>query len=237
MHNMFIPTIIVSLFLFYAGFEGFDSYATYALLGIFVCVISAITAFGCHAKRQQFLTWLFIIIAVLFNPVIEIHFSREVWDVIDIVSAVVFSVSAYFDWQKKRKQQLPPEVRRAFDNMIGVERPSSPSSPSPLTIENLPAMFINDMKKDIILLGYHKDFYALPKDVQNKNKEDFEEKINIIKNLSPDKIERLLSLRKQSHNDLYELSNEVHERDKKYRKEIMEGLMKRAEERENKKES
>lgn len=98
--------IAIALFLFYAGMIGFSSYGMYTLLRIAVCTVSAIVVFRYYQEKQQFFTWIFIIIAVLFNPIIKIHLHREAWEIIDIIIAIIFLISAYFDWQKQKKS--PP---------------------------------------------------------------------------------------------------------------------------------
>lgn len=35
--------------------------------------------------------WVFGIIALLFNPIIPVHLSREIWAPIDIMAALIFS--------------------------------------------------------------------------------------------------------------------------------------------------
>ena len=99
---MFIPTLIVSLFLLYAGLEGFHSKGMYTLLRISVCAISVMTAFKYYEKEQQTLTWIFVVIAVIFNPFVEIHFYRRTWENIDVITAIIFAVSAYFTKQENR---------------------------------------------------------------------------------------------------------------------------------------
>jgi hypothetical protein len=40
-------------------------------------------------RRQQSLPWLFGFLALLFNPIVKIPLSREVWTVVDFGSAVL----------------------------------------------------------------------------------------------------------------------------------------------------
>ena len=44
--------------------------------------------------QKMWATWLFGFIAVLFNPLIPIHLSREIWQPIDVVCGVLFIVTA-----------------------------------------------------------------------------------------------------------------------------------------------
>jgi len=220
--NMHIPMFVTSLFLFYAAVEGFYSDGMYTLLRIFVCAMSAVTAFKYYEKKQQAMTWLFLVIAVLFNPFIEIHFYRDTWEIIDAITGVIFAVVAYAALQEKKQMS---KVHGVFDRMYpNLDRSKIPAELVP-TIANLMAhdmetlakgeiperrLFLADaIKRDIVLLGYHKDFYALPKEVQDANKEDFKQHIYTINRLSPDKLDKILTLRKKSHNDLEDLEKEV----------------------------
>ena len=61
------------------------------------------------------------------------------------------------------------------------------------------------IKRDIILLGYEKDFFSLSDNVQKLNKTDYDNTIYAIKRLSPEELDKILELRKKSHGDLKKL--------------------------------
>ena len=42
------------------------------------------------------LTWLFGLIVVLFNPIVPIHLTKEIWRPIDLASAIIFGLSILF---------------------------------------------------------------------------------------------------------------------------------------------
>ncbi len=68
-------------------------YGYYTLVRICVCVLSSFLAYKTWQEKINLWMWIFIIIAILFNPIIPIYLSRELWAVIDIVVAIVFFVS------------------------------------------------------------------------------------------------------------------------------------------------
>jgi hypothetical protein len=67
-------------------------YGYYQLLRFIVCGISIYVAFIAYNWHKIWATWLFGFIAVLFNPLIPIHLSREFWKLIDGLCGFVFIV-------------------------------------------------------------------------------------------------------------------------------------------------
>jgi len=64
-------------------------------------VVRLLVSIGCiyiaarQARTENLFTWLFFVaIAILFNPIWEIHFTRLIWNVIDIAVAVILLTSA-----------------------------------------------------------------------------------------------------------------------------------------------
>ena len=70
-------------------------YGYYQLLRFVVCGISVYVAFMAYNWQKIWATWLFGFIALLFNPLIPVHLSREIWQPIDIICAVLFAVIAF----------------------------------------------------------------------------------------------------------------------------------------------
>jgi hypothetical protein len=83
-----IPCIVTAMVLF--GALGRWPYGYYQLLRFIVCGVSLYVAYMAYIWKKQWATCLFGIIAVLFNPLIPIHLSRELWQPIDLFCAVLF---------------------------------------------------------------------------------------------------------------------------------------------------
>jgi len=93
--NQKILTIIASGFLFVALFDGLP-YGYFTLLRFVVCAVGAYIAYKTYEKdNESLLVWLFGGIAILFNPIIPIYFTREVWWVIDLIVGGVFLLSIF----------------------------------------------------------------------------------------------------------------------------------------------
>lgn len=97
-----IPAAIAALMLF--GALGYWPYGYYQLLRFVVCGVGAYTAFVAYEWQKLWATWLFGLIAVLFNPLIPMHLPREVWQMIDVTCAFLF-VAIAFALRKPKERQ------------------------------------------------------------------------------------------------------------------------------------
>ena len=86
----FIPTVIAALMLLVSLAPW--PYGYYQLLRFVVCGAAGYVAFIAYNWKKIWAVWLFGFIAVLFNPLIPIHLSREIWQLIDVVCAALFAV-------------------------------------------------------------------------------------------------------------------------------------------------
>jgi len=71
-------------------------YSYYSLLRVIICVSSAYLSLLSFNKGKEGWGWVFIVIAVLFNPIAPIYLGKESWVVIDIVAAIIYSVSIFY---------------------------------------------------------------------------------------------------------------------------------------------
>ena len=65
-------------------------YGYYQILRIVVAIASGFIAFNAFKEGNR--TWLIVFgsVCVLFNPLIPVYLSRELWMPIDVVTAVLF---------------------------------------------------------------------------------------------------------------------------------------------------
>jgi hypothetical protein len=85
-----IPAVIATIMLLLALAPW--PYGYYQLLRFVVCGIAGYVAFMVYSWQKVWAVWLFGFIAVLFNPLIPIHLSREIWQPIDVICALLFVV-------------------------------------------------------------------------------------------------------------------------------------------------
>jgi hypothetical protein len=94
LHRFTVAKIVVAIALLLAFAQW--PYAYYQLLRWAVCGLAVFSAFEAHEKQRNLWLWAFVVLAILFNPIIPIHFTREVWQVLDVGAAVVLFVSLFF---------------------------------------------------------------------------------------------------------------------------------------------
>ena len=70
-------------------------YGYYQLLRIFTCGVAVYIAFMAYQWQKLWAVWLFGFIALLFNHVIPIHLSRDIWQTIDVICALLFTAVAF----------------------------------------------------------------------------------------------------------------------------------------------
>ncbi|MDA1284761.1 MAG: hypothetical protein O3C61_07530 [Proteobacteria bacterium] len=87
MKILYIPAIL----LFLAFLE--LPYGYYTLLRLVVTGVSLYAAFGLLEKGSVNF-WVMLAIAVLFNPLIPVHLSKEIWIPIDIIVGIYFAATA-----------------------------------------------------------------------------------------------------------------------------------------------
>jgi len=88
-----IPALVAAVMLLVALAEW--PYGYYQLLRFVTCGVAAYVAFLAYQWQKIWATWPFGFIALLFNPLIPIRLSRELWQPIDVICAILFAVIAF----------------------------------------------------------------------------------------------------------------------------------------------
>ena len=88
-----IPSVVIAFLLLIATLP--LPYGYYMFLRWVTCGMAAFTAYIGYQWETKWALYVFIPIAILFNPIFPIHLTKEIWQPIDIVVAVLFSVSAF----------------------------------------------------------------------------------------------------------------------------------------------
>ncbi len=83
-----IPSLVAALMLL-GGLARWP-YGYYQLLRFVVCGVSVYVIYMAYNWQRKWAIWLFGFIAFLFNPIIPIHLSREIWQPIDAGCALLF---------------------------------------------------------------------------------------------------------------------------------------------------
>lgn len=70
-------------------------YVYYQLMDWTVLGAGLMTAKQAHGQKKAAVAWVFLIIAVIFNPVAPLYFAQNIWRVMDIAVAVIFASSFF----------------------------------------------------------------------------------------------------------------------------------------------
>lgn len=95
-----ITRIASSVLLFWALAS--HPYSYYILLRWVVCGTAGYGAIFAGTLQKIGWAWTFGIIALLFNPIIPVHLSRETWAPVDIVAGVLFLISLFTITRRKK---------------------------------------------------------------------------------------------------------------------------------------
>lgn len=69
-------------------------YGYYMLLRLVACGAFAFAAFIAFDRKNKALPWVYGFMALVFNPIIKIHFPKEMWAVVDVAAGVLLLATA-----------------------------------------------------------------------------------------------------------------------------------------------
>ena len=81
---------------FLLGALGYHQYGYYQLLRWIIAGSGTYLAYSSYNAKKEFWTWVFVGIALLFNPIIPFHFLRDTWQSIDVITAIIFFISIQY---------------------------------------------------------------------------------------------------------------------------------------------
>jgi len=88
--NNFIKYFIILTILMLFGAIAEWPYGYYTLLRWITCIASILIAFQAFEKNIDWAKVVFIVIAILFNPLAPIYLSRSTWIPLDVITAIFF---------------------------------------------------------------------------------------------------------------------------------------------------
>ena len=102
-------------------------YGYFTLVRILATVVFGIYAYRCFLAKKEGLTWVFVTLALLFQPFAKVGLGRTVWNVIDVIVAIGLIALFFWEWNKskiveKKNAPIPPidsvMIENAEDNRI-----------------------------------------------------------------------------------------------------------------------
>lgn len=71
-------------------------YGYYRFLRWIVCAVAIASAIQLHKEQRQGLAWVLGAVALLFNPLVPVHFEKATWRIFDGAAGVAFLIVFYF---------------------------------------------------------------------------------------------------------------------------------------------
>jgi hypothetical protein len=74
-------------------------YGYYMLLRVVVFAAGLLIAGFIYQRTKSFTMWLglFILVAVVFNPILPLHLTRGVWSILNVMTAIIFCGHFFMD--------------------------------------------------------------------------------------------------------------------------------------------
>ena len=99
-----VSRIFISFFLIIAACWQFK-YGVYDVLRWSVFVICGYHVRVFYLAKRYFWLSSYLAIAILFNPIIKIHFSRNDWKVIDSIVGIFLLISIFMTYNKPEQKE------------------------------------------------------------------------------------------------------------------------------------
>jgi uncharacterized membrane protein YjjP (DUF1212 family) len=77
-------------------------YGYYQLVRVVAMIAFAIMAYQYYEKENVPLAITFGGLALLFQPFIKVALGRTLWNIVDVIAAVVLAILAFSEFRKKR---------------------------------------------------------------------------------------------------------------------------------------
>lgn len=87
---------IVAILFLLGAIGHIQYYAYYQLMNWVVVGAAIVTSVQAYKQNRTWIAWLFVLLAVVFNPVAPLYFSADVWRIADLVAATIFAISFAF---------------------------------------------------------------------------------------------------------------------------------------------
>ena len=77
-------------------------YAYYQLMNWVVVIASVVATWQAYREHNEWVMWLFILAAVIFNPVAPLFLSAQMWQIADALVVILFALSLYLRPHRKK---------------------------------------------------------------------------------------------------------------------------------------
>ena len=86
-----LPVIYITAIMLLIGAAPLP-YGYYMLLRLVTTGVLLWAAYISYERKYEVLPWVFAVLALLFNPIFKVHFPKELWAIIDVVTGIFLLV-------------------------------------------------------------------------------------------------------------------------------------------------
>ena len=94
MKRVWIPQAISGVLLLWAV-NPENPYEYYILLRWICCAAFAYLTVQAYSLKKDGWVWILGFVAVLYNPIVSVHLSREIWSVVNLVTIAIAAASVF----------------------------------------------------------------------------------------------------------------------------------------------
>jgi hypothetical protein len=89
-----VPQLIACLMLLWALKPG-NRYGYFILLRWVCCAVFAFLTFQALTQKKQAWVWILGVTAVVYNPIVRIHLTREIWSIVNVITIGIAGASFF----------------------------------------------------------------------------------------------------------------------------------------------
>jgi len=93
-NNVWVPQLIATIALLWA-FNSENPYGYYVFLRVICCSVFAYLTVQAFRKSNERWTWVLGVTAFIYNPIFQIHLTRDIWFFINIVTIGIAVASIF----------------------------------------------------------------------------------------------------------------------------------------------
>lgn len=75
------------------GLNPANPYGYYIILRIVICAIFLHLVARAFKMEKDLWVWIFGVMAAIYNPIIRVHLTRDLWSVINVLTIIVLALS------------------------------------------------------------------------------------------------------------------------------------------------
>ena len=125
-------------------------YGYYILLRWVVTISALFSVWVAYDSEDKFWVFLMVGIAILFNPIIPVHLTKDIWVIIDLIVAILFLVSIFHI-----KPERKPREKKKIQKKIYLPRTRLGVSPENSGKKQQKEKNRPEISKQILGVAYH----------------------------------------------------------------------------------